>query len=256
MNKLIGVFWVAVFIFSSSCFAESIALTGNEARAPKIFTQDGKPQGILVEIVKYLQKETGQEFLITLYPFARAYNAAKNSATGIIGLSKTDERLPLFDFGNEVMFYDDVVLVVAKGKEFSFKTPTDLNGKNVGIARGGSYGPVFEKAVKDGLIKFVEGSTIATQLAMVSLGRLDAVLVSVGKAGLDAALATPHAKKFIATGTEFVVLPTPFARDPNYMAFAKSSNKSALLMQMDAAIKKGYASGEIPALIKNYTMLK
>ena len=237
----------------SGCLAEEIQLTGNEARAPKVFLDGGKPSGILVDITHYIEKELKLTFNIQLYPFNRAYRDAVDGKSGIIGLSRTSDRLPLFDYGDEPMFYDDVVLVVEKGKEFPFSTIEDLRGKKLGIPRGASFGDEFDKAVKEGIFTTEGGAHPTQQLAMLSAGRLDAVLVGVGKQGLVEALRNKEATSLIRPGTEFTVLPKPFARDPNYMAFAKTANRSELLHQVDKVLRKGYATGAIPAIIDKYS---
>ena len=56
----------------------------------------------------------GHEFDIKLYPWKRAYKNSLNSKKGIVGLSMTEDRLKLFDY-SEVLFYDEVILIVKKG---------------------------------------------------------------------------------------------------------------------------------------------
>ena len=253
MTRLLYLFALALTLLTSSCFAESIALTGNEARPPKIHSEEGTPRGILVEILHFIQKETKQDFNLKLYPFSRAYKDALDGKAGIIGLSRSEDRLALFDYGNEPLYIDDVVLVVVKGKEFPFSTHSDLNGKRVGNQRGTRFGPQFELAVKEGRIEIIEAGHPAQLLAMLSKGRVDTVLFSSGKAGLAEALFSSEARELLEKEVEFSVLPTPFSRDPNFMAFAKSMNRTDVLKKVDAALKKGYASGEIPAIINRFS---
>ena len=41
------------------------------------------------------------------------------------------------------MYYDEILLVVLKGKEFTFNTMEDLRGKTIGCLRGASYGDEY-----------------------------------------------------------------------------------------------------------------
>lgn len=234
--------------------AEEIRITGNEARAPKIFNdRNGAAQGILVEIMRHVQQETGYNFTYTLYPWARAYKSAVNGEAGIIGLSVSKERQAIFDYANEPLFYDELVLVVKAGKEFPFSSISDLTGKSIGVCRGCSYGEAYEQAVRDKVFEPVQGDTPTAQLAMLLVDRIDAVLIPVGRAGLEDALRGKSAGiDLLKHRDKFVILPKPFARDPNYLAFAKSMEKRKLLARVDQVLKKGHESGAIQRLTDRY----
>ena len=235
-------------------WAEEVRLTGNEARAPKIFNdQAGRAQGVLVEIMRYVEHETGLRFGFTLYPWSRAYNVALNGEAGIVGLSMTDERLAVFDYGNEPLFYDELVLVVKAGREFAFNSVDDLKGKLIGVCRNCSYGVDYDKAVKARIFEPVQGDSTSAPLAMLLRDRMDAVLMPMGRLGLDEALRVKVAGvDLLQQRDKFQILPKPFTRDPNYLAFAKTQGRRKLLDQVDQALKKGYASGAIPRLIDRY----
>lgn len=236
--------------------AEPVLLTGNEARPPKVFLDKGRPSGYLIEVMRYVERETGQSFKIELFPFVRAINMAKAGTAGIIGFSKTSERMETYDFGQEPMFNDDVIIVVAARKEFAFARPADLAGKTVGVSRGASYGEDYDQAVRAGVFNTMSGTHPAGQLAMLQRGRLDAVLLSGGRLALSQTLAADEARALTATERallSYTILPVPFARNPNYVAFAKSANQKELLAQIDKALKKGWASGEIQRILNRYT---
>lgn len=252
--KLSLVLLLYLLLFIRPVHAEEIRITGNEARAPKVFNdQNGVAQGILVEIMRYVQQETGYRFNYRLYPWARAYKSAVNGEAGIIGLSMSKERQAIFDYANEPLFHDELVLVVKTGKEFPFSAISDLKGKAIGVCRGCSYGEAYEQAVRDKVFEPVQGDSPATQLAMLLVDRIDAVLIPVGRAGLEEALRGKAAGvDLLKQRDKFVILPKPFARDPNYLAFAKSMEQKKLLMRVDQVLKKGYESGAIPKLIDRY----
>lgn len=234
--------------------AEETRITGNEARPPKVFNdRSGVAQGILVEIMRYVQEQTGIQFSYTLYPWSRAYKSALNGEAGIIGLSLSKERQAIFDYTSEPLFHDELVLVVKAGREFKFSKIGDLKGKTIGVCRGCSYGEAYESAVKEGIFVPVQGDSASAQLAMLLYERLDAVLIPVGSAGLEESLRGKHSGiDLLKHRKEFVILPKPFARDPNYLAFAKTMDKRKLLAQVDQALKKGHESGAIKRLVDKY----
>ncbi|HYC41740.1 MAG TPA: transporter substrate-binding domain-containing protein [Noviherbaspirillum sp.] len=234
--------------------AEEVRITGNEARPPKIFNdQDGVAQGILIEIMRYVQMQTGIKFTYTLYPWSRAYKSAQNGEAGIIGLSMSRERQAIFDYTQEPLFYDELVLVVKAGKEFPFSTVNDLREKTVGVCRGCSYGEAYEQAVRDKIFEPVQGDSPNAQLAMLLHDRIDAVLIPVGRVGLEESLRGKQSGvDLLKHRDKFVILPQPFARDPNYLAFAKTMDKKKLLARVDRVLKKGHESGEIKRLVDRY----
>lgn len=245
--------WLLLNGLAGASLADEVMITANDSRPPKMYLDpDGRPRGILIDILQYLERETGHKFIVDLKPFARALNDAAKGQEGIMAFSKNPERQEIFDFSNEVMFWDELVLVVRKGSEFPFDRVEDLSGKRLGIPPSGSFGRAFDKAAKEGLFTTVGGAHPAFQLGMLSAGRLDAVLVSVGKAGLTAILESPQYARAVKHPQEYSILPKPLASDPNYLAFAKIMNRKSLLNDVDKALRKGYESGAIPAIIAGY----
>jgi len=139
----------ALLLFHGApCFSEEIIIMGNYDKPPKYYLENNEAEGILIDIMKYVDRNVDQSFRFKQYPWKRAYANAVNGEGGIIGLSMTRERLKIFDY-SDVMFYDELVLVVLKGNEFPFHGIGDLKGKRVGVRRGSSYGEEFEKAKRE-----------------------------------------------------------------------------------------------------------
>jgi len=206
--------------------------------------------------MKFVGKETGDKYNFKLFSWARAYDTALKGEMAIIGLSKNTERLALFDYSEEPLFYDDLILVAKKGKEFNFENVSDLKGKKIGTARGASYGEIFEKAIKDNVFEAVAGNSPSSQLGMLLLDRLDAVLISVGKAGLEEACKDKTIPDLQSKKNQLVILPKPFNRDPNYVAFAKKMGKKEYLNRIDQVLKKAAKSGELNKIVDKFISSK
>ena len=249
---------LALLTIGAPSHAEEIVFTGNATRAPKIFADPrGVADGVLIQIMNHVQKESGLTFSYKLYPWPRAYKKAVDGETGIIGLSKTKERQTIFDYGHEPLFVDELVLVVRAGKEFPFEGVNDLMGKRIGVCKDCSYGDTYDAAVKGRIFEPVPGNTTSSQLAMLLYDRIDAVLIPVGKAGLEEALNDADFKKQADINrASFAILPKPFARDLNYVAFAKSMAKTELLGKIDQVLKKGREDGTIQAIVDNYIVTR
>lgn len=230
-----------------AAWSADITVFGGDSSAPKMFLQEGRPRGILIDILKYADQELRDDsFKVELYPWARSYRYATSGLGGIVGLSWTQERSALFDYSDPV-YVDDVVIVVHKGKEFSFKDMADLAGKRVGLGRGGSYGEAFEKAREAGLFVVDGDSGAADRLNKLVLDRIDCALFNAGRAGFEEILRST--KGLEALRDTLVVLPVPLRSDPNFLAFPKAMQMKPWLTEFNQVIKKGYGRGDIQRII-------
>lgn len=226
-----------------------MTIFGNKTKAPKSYNEDGQAKGILVDMLHYVGKEINCKFNIKLNPWKRAYKLASHGKGGIIGFSKTSQRIKLFDY-SDVMYYDDMLLVVLKGNEFKFNTIDDLKGKKIGIVRGASFGEEFDNSIKTNLFKVVEDDSPVHRLVKLAKGYMDVALIGPGKSGVNAAIQKdPFLKK---NKDKFVILPIPFNRDPNYLGLAKQMDKKDFLIKFNKALEKGHKSGTFEKIVQKY----
>jgi polar amino acid transport system substrate-binding protein len=227
-----------------------MVIFGNNTKAPKSYIEDGQNKGILVEMVDYIGKDMNCQFTVKLNPWKRAYNYALNDKGGIFGFSKNTERVKLFDY-SDVMFYDDMLLVTLKDNKFKYSSIQDLKGKKVGVVRGGSFGEEFHKALKGNLFEIVEDSNPQHRLAKLLRGVIDVALIGPGKAGVyDAINNNP---KLIKNKEKFIILSTPFNRDPNYLGISKRMNKKDFLVRFNKSLQKGKESGAFDKIVQKYS---
>ncbi|MBF0290174.1 MAG: transporter substrate-binding domain-containing protein [SAR324 cluster bacterium] len=226
-------------------YAEEIVISGNSAKAPKIWREDGQPKGILTDIMLYAGKELGVDFVIKLYPWKRAYTLAERSKAGIVGISKNEERLRIFDY-SEPLYYDEVVLVVKRGNEFKYERNEDLKEKTIGACRGCTFGPEYEEAKK--YFQVEPDNAKVKRLRKLLTGRIDAAIFNPGAAALNHELSLTKAFK----RDQFTVLKKPITKDPNYLAFAKNLNMKDFLEKFNQVIQKGYEDGTIQKIIARY----
>lgn len=234
-------------LLGAKAMAADIAVFSGDGSPPKMYVQEGKNRGILIDILHYAEQQLQEDRLrLALYPWARAYLQASSGDGGIVGLSWTRRRDDLFDY-SDPLFFDEVVIVVRRGNEFPFKTLSDLQGKRVGVVRGASYGEAFEKAQNNGLFVADGDNGAHNRLQKLVAGRIDCALFNVGRAGFEETLRI-H-KEFMPFKDVLVVLPVPLRSDPNFLAFPKSMQMKAWLEKFNQIIKKGYARGDIPKII-------
>lgn len=93
-----------------------MTIFGNEYKPPKIWqTRDGVQKGILVEVIKEVEKEIDVKFEFNTFPWARSYKMALNGIGGITGISFTNARDKLFDF-NKIPLFNDTLVIITKKK--------------------------------------------------------------------------------------------------------------------------------------------
>ncbi|WP_294768237.1 ABC transporter substrate-binding protein [uncultured Rhodoferax sp.] len=234
-------------LMGAKAMAADIAVFSGDGSPPKMYVQEGKNRGILIDILHYAEQQLQEDRLrLALYPWARAYLQASAGDGGIVGLSWTRRRDDLFDY-SAPFFFDEVVIVVRRGHEFPFKTLSDLRGKRVGVVRGASYGEAFERAQNTKLFVADADNGARQRLQKLVAGRIDCALFNVGKAGFEETLRI-H-KEFMPYKDALVVLPVPLRSDPNFLAFPKNMQMRPWLDRFNQVIKRGYTRGDIPKII-------
>jgi ABC-type amino acid transport substrate-binding protein len=230
------------------CIAEEIVIFGNDNKPPKYFLKNNEPRGILIETMKYLDSNLPQSFEYKLYPWKRAYSNALYGKGGIIGLSKNDKRLLIFDY-SDVIYHDIILLVVLKRNDFQYHNINDLKGKKVGYIRGASFGQEFERG-KNSIFSFEEDSSPKQRLLKLFHKRIDVALIGAGIAGFNQTL--EQDKRLLRNKDQFVILPKPFIKDPNYLGFSKKMKMKGFLKQFNRVLKKGYKTGALQKIINEY----
>ena len=231
---------------SGAVFAENIVVMGDDAYPPVMYLENGTPKGILVSILKKVEKITHDTYEIRLFPWKRSYELAVRGEGGIMGLSYTEERSKLFDY-SESVYEDNIQIVVLKGKTFSYVTLADLNAKKIGGVNGASYGQEVDDAIARGLFSVDRDVSQIGRLKKLLAGRLDAAFIGNGQVGFDKLLnSTPELKN---AKDKFEILPVPLAKDPMHLAFAKGMAKKDVVDRFDRAIDKLNKSGELKKVL-------
>lgn len=143
--------------------------------------------------------------------------------------------------------------MVLKGHEFPFQRIDDLRGKIIGFLGGASVGEEFERGRREVLKPEPDFAGPETRLKKLLYGRIDAAVVSTGVAGLRSIIALDE--DLIRTKDRFVILPTPLASDPNYLAFAKTMNMQPFLREFNRALAEARRDGRMQALLDRHATL-
>ena len=215
--------------------SSEVVIYSGDNYAPIIYLdQQHQPQGVLAQAIQNYQQFSGKKIKFEVTAWHRAYQYALNGKGGVIGLSKTTPRLALFDY-SDVIYENSVNLVVRRGKEFNYRTLSDLKDKVIGVDLGASYGNEVDTAIQQKLFKVDISTSNTARLKKLLHGRSDAAVVTNGQVGLDAILqADPE---LLAHKNEFVTLPVPLVRDALHLGFAKSMQMSGFLSEFNQSLK-------------------
>lgn len=225
---------VLVFPLTVLSADSPLLIFGDSSEPPKSYVDlQGKPAGEIVDVVRFIAKESGLDLEIQLHPWKRAYQNALNGKGLIMSLSKTTEREIVFDY-TDVIYFDELVLVTHNDRIKNFSTLEDLKGKTIALNLGASYGDKIDKAIETGLFKTVRINNRESWYQMLLRGRVDGVIASQGRQGVDLVLS--QSPKLSKRRHEFKVFDQPLKKDPNYIGIPKSISSPALLDRLNAAI--------------------
>ncbi|MBY0446068.1 MAG: transporter substrate-binding domain-containing protein [Burkholderiales bacterium] len=239
---LLGLF---LLLMVSAVSGEEVTIFANDDYRPVSYKNErGEAVGVAQDLLKYHEQLTKESLNVEMSTWRRAYELALKGRGGVIGLSKTPERLAIFDYSEP--FMEDVVgVVVRKDRVFPFHLVADLKGKTVGITNGASYGVELDRAIAQQLFRVDYNYSTSTRLKKVLHQRVDCALLGGGNEAL--ALAVKSDPELFANRDQFIFLSTAIAVDPLYLGFHKSMKMTKFLQRFNQTIKKARVKG----LLKN-----
>lgn len=248
MNRpriLTALAFVAAVLCASSARADSIVLYGNSQQSPKAWLDGDTPKGFAVEAAVEVLKRAGYEVTVTLLPFARAMQ--KTTEGGVMtGVFLSAERAKVYDYSSAPLVSEEVVVAVAKGKEFSFDKAADLAGKKIGLQDTFFYGDEFSAAAPQ--LTLDKDSSPSLRAKKLSAGRVDAALFNPGKAALFNSV-----KEAGLSADDFTVLPKPLVKLGNYLIVGNSvAGGAETLARINKAIASANADGTLAKIMAKY----
>jgi polar amino acid transport system substrate-binding protein len=215
--------------------------------APTAYMEDGKPSGILVDVVTEAFQRAGYQFEIQLMPWARCLAEIRSGRVdGIFSVFKLPER-------NEFLTYTSVPIIT---QVEAFFVPADsdvkfggdigkLGGFRIGTIRGTSYGSKVDSALKTGVWStVVETNSVDSLVGMLVLKRID---LSVGyrHVVLEAARKKGYLNQIreLSPGIDEI---------PSYLAFTKQRDYSEVITNLDRALTDMKNDHSFDAIYEKY----
>jgi polar amino acid transport system substrate-binding protein len=227
--------------------AETIVLYGNAEQRPKAYLDEhGVPKGFAVDAGVEVLRRAGYDVTVRLLPFARAMQQTAEGGV-MTGVFYSDDSARLYKY-SDPFIPDDVVVVVAKGREFPFAKAEDLAGKRIGMQGSFFYGSEFAKMMATQQVIVDADSSPNLRMKKLSAGRVDAVLIDPGLAAFrDSVLQAD------LPAEDFTVLSPPLARLPNHLILGRNvRDGDAVLARLNKAIAECAKDGTFDKILARY----
>jgi len=227
--------------------AETLVLAAADSR-PTAFLVDGKPAGILVDLVTEAYRRAGQPIEIRLMPWARCLEEAKTGAIdGVFSSFKLPEREQFLAFPKEALTTQVISFFVRQDSTLSFDGNLGaLRTATIGVINGTSYGTTFDTAVKDGTLQKVDPTNSAeSNIKKLAAGRVD-LIPSYNYVALDMA-------KNLNLLSQIKEISPPLQSVPSYLAFTKAHDLKKMSDAFDVALASMRQDGTYDRIVAKYT---
>jgi len=232
---------------ASAARADTLVLAAADTR-PTAYLVDGRPTGMLVDLVTEAYRRAGHSVEVKLMPWARCLKEAETGEVdGVFSSFKLPERERFLAFSNEPLTIR--VIAFFARPESTERFDGDLAAMRdvrIGVITGTSYGENFDAAVRDGVLRNVERTnSIESNLRKLVFGRVDLV-PSYRIVALD----TARRLQLLAQIRE---ISPPLDSVPTYLAFTKVRDLRKWSNDFDAAMASMKQDGTYDRIIQRYS---
>lgn len=229
-----------------AAYSEGLVLVAADS-APTAYMKDGRPSGILVDVVTEAFQRTGHKIEIKLMPWARCLTEIRSGRVdGIFSVFKLPER-------NEFLTYTNVPITT---QVEAFFVPADSDVKfsgdmskladfRIGTIRDTSYGIKVDSALKTRMWStVVETNSVDSLVGMLVLKRID-LAVGYRHVILEAARKKGDLNKIkeLSPGIDEI---------PSYLAFTKQRDYSEVIINFDRAMTSMKNDHSFDAIYEKY----
>ena len=230
----------------SDAYPASLVLVAADS-APTAYMENGRPSGILVDVVTEAFRRTGHQFEIQLMPWARCLAEIRSGRVdGIFSVFQLPDR-------NEFLTYTTIPII---NQVLAFFVPADsdlkfggdiaqLQGFRIGTIRGTSYGTKVDSVLNAGVWStVVETNNIDSLVGMLALKRID-LAVGYRHVVLEAAKKKGYLGKIKELSPSIDVI-------PSYLAFTKQRDYAEEVASFDRALTSMKNDQSFSAIYEKY----
>ncbi len=223
--------------------SEKVIVAVDNGYPPYMYGTKENAKGLYPEQIKAVFSRIGVEVDVQALPWKRALRAGEEGTAAVGGIYKNKKRLKIYDYSQPI-FEETLAIYVSKGAAFPFRELSDLEGKNIGINRGWSYGEAFDNARKEDLFRVQEANTNQANFQKLVSKRIDCFIVD------QLAASQIIRRKNLRDKVE--KLEQPAAINKAYIVFSKSMKKKELLFRFNRALSEMKEDGSYEKIVKDF----
>ena len=215
--------------------------------APTAYMQDGKPSGILVDVVTAAFQRTGHPFEIQLMPWARCLAEIRSGRVdGIFSVFNLPERKEFLTYTSVPVITQVEAFFVPADSDLKFSGDlSQLAGLRIGIIRGTSYGIKVDSALKSGVWStVVETNNVDSLVGMLILKRID-LAVGYRHVVFEAATKQGDLNKIRELSPDIDEI-------PSYLAFSNKRDYAEVIANFDRALTSMKNAHSFDAIYEKY----
>ncbi len=227
--------------------ANTVILAAAADSIPTSYVENGKPTGILVDVINEAFRRAGYKVEVKLMPWARCIAAAKSGAVdGIFSVYMTPERQQFMTYTDEVLITQVQAFFVRADSSLTFDGDlTKLRGTSIGVIKKTSYGPRLDAALNTGIFKKIDFTTNSElNVRKLIAGRID-MIPSYRHVVLSTA-------KKVGALDKIKQLSPDIEAIPSYLAFTKKRDFTKLIRDYDKAISSMKKDGSYEQIFNRY----
>lgn len=174
---LIVIFWISLsnFSFADTVNMESshsLVFLGNENLPPMVYVEDGKPKGVVVDIVTALGQKMRKTIDIKPTDWAEAQKIVEQGgADALIQINESDERKKIYDFSEPLL--ESKFSIFTHTAIMGISGTVDLRGLRVAVESKGLPITILQE---DPLIKIVDVNSVLDGFQLLKEDKVDAVI--------------------------------------------------------------------------------
>jgi polar amino acid transport system substrate-binding protein len=230
----------------SDAYPAGLVLVAAES-APTAYMEDGRPSGILVDVVTEAFRRTGHQFEIQLMPWARCLAEIRSGRVdGIFSVFQLPERNEFLTYTSIPIINQALVFFVPADSDLKFGGDiAQLEGFRIGTIRGTSYGTKVDSALNAGVWStVVKTNNIDSLVGMLVLKRID-LAIGYRHVVLEAARKKGQLSKIKELSPSIDEI-------PSYLAFTKQRDYSEVVANFDRALTSMKDDRSLDAIYEKY----
>ena len=215
---------------------------------PYEYSEEGKVQGVAVDVVREIFRRMEVEIRIEAYPWARSLKMVQlGEADGIFTAYKTQERESFMDYMSQILMPQEVSLFALKSS--GLREVTDLAkfaDHRIAARHGVSYGQTFDQAVENGVLKLVHRVSDGDTIVRLLINRRADLAVFNRLGGY-------YRFRQLGVASEIVELKPSLQSVPSYLAFSKARKLADIRKRADQILSEMKQDGSYDRLSR-YTL--